>query len=156
MLVSEPPSSKSAAFRFNGDERGVPLVLVEATDSARDVRPSSMGVADRPRMRLFVAWRDAGGRMEVVVRFVAAGAPGLGRPDMSICWLWWWLAGLAVVVPSVLMSVNIKTQWPQGSLWGAFTLRSSPPSCRRMSTPAALSKCDCASLFHCSSARFCI
>ena len=149
MLVSEPPSSKSTAFLFNGDERGVPLVLVEATDSARDVRPSSMGVADRPRMRLFVAWRDAGGRMEVVVRFVAAGAPGLGRPDMSICWLWWWLARLAVVVPSVLMSVNIKTQpqWPQGSLWGASTLRSSPPSwsCRRKSTPAALFKCDCAS-----------
>lgn len=62
----------------------MPLVLVvEATDSARDVRPSSMGVAERPRIRLFVAVRDAGGRIEEVVRLVAAGAPGLGRPDMS-------------------------------------------------------------------------
>ena len=68
---------------MSGDERGVPFVLVEATDSARDVRPSSIGVAERPRMRLFVAVRDAGGRIEEVVRFAVAGAPGLGSPDMS-------------------------------------------------------------------------
>lgn len=90
MLVSCPASSKSAAFLLSGDERGVPLVLVvEATDSARDVRPSSMGVAERPRIRLFVVVREAGGRIDEVVRFAAAGAPGLGRPDMSSCAGWW-------------------------------------------------------------------
>src|SRR5690242_17459390 len=83
MLVSWPASSKSAAFLLSGDERGVPFVLVEATDSARDVRPSSIGVAERPQIRLFVAVRDAGGRIEEVVRFAVAGAPGLGSPDMS-------------------------------------------------------------------------
>lgn len=67
---------------MSGDERGVPRVLVEATDSARDVRPSSMGVAERPRRRLLVPVREAGGRIDDVVRFTA-GAPGLGRPDMS-------------------------------------------------------------------------
>lgn len=83
MFVSCPASSKSTAFLLSGDERGVPLVLVvEATDSARDVRPSSMGVAERPRMRLLGPWRDAGGRIVDVVRFTAAGTPGLGRPDM--------------------------------------------------------------------------
>lgn len=84
MFVSCPASSKSVAFLLSGDERGVPLVLVEATDSAREVRPSSMGVAERPRSRLFVACRDAGGRMVDVVRFTAGG-PGRGRPDMSKC-----------------------------------------------------------------------
>jgi len=83
MLVSCPASSKSVAFLLRGDERGVPRVLVEATDSARDgARPSSMGVAERPRRRLFVPCRAAGGRIVDVVRFTA-GAPGLGRPDMS-------------------------------------------------------------------------
>lgn len=81
MFVSCPPSSKSVAFLLSGDERGVPLVLFEATDSARDERPSSMGVAERPRRRLLVACRDAGGRIVEVVRFTAGG-PGRGRPDM--------------------------------------------------------------------------
>jgi hypothetical protein len=52
----------------------------EATDSARDWRPSIAGVADRPRDSKF--GRAAGGRMlDVVVRFT--GAPGRGRPDMA-------------------------------------------------------------------------
>lgn len=109
ILVSDPASSKSVAFLLSGDERGVPLVLVEATDSARDVRPSNMGVADRPRIRLLAAWRAAGGRMEEVVRLVAAGAPGLGRPDMSCLLAVVVLAKLATVMASVLMHVNIKT-----------------------------------------------
>lgn len=43
-----------------------------------------MGVAERPRIKLFVACREAGGRIVDVVR-LTAGAPGLGRPDMSMC-----------------------------------------------------------------------
>jgi hypothetical protein len=53
----------------------------EATDSARDWRPSSAGVAERPRDSRF--GRAAGGRrVDVVVRLVG-GIPGRGRPDMA-------------------------------------------------------------------------
>lgn len=84
MFVSCSASSNSRSFLLSGDERGVPLTLEDATDSARDVRPeaSRAGVAERPRRRLFVAGRDAGGRIVDVVR-LTAGGPGLGRPDMS-------------------------------------------------------------------------
>jgi hypothetical protein len=80
ILVSSPPScSNSRSLRFSGDDRAA--LEVEATDSARDERPSlSAGVAERPRDSKF--GRDIGGRIEEVVR-LTCGAPGRGRPDMA-------------------------------------------------------------------------
>jgi len=79
MFVSSTVSSYSRSFRFNGDDRGAREV--EATDSARDERPSlSAGVAERPRDIRF--GRDAGGRIVEVVR-LTCGGPGRGRPDMA-------------------------------------------------------------------------
>lgn len=76
MLVSSPSASNSLSFRFSGDDRGA---LEEATDSARDVRPSIAGVAERPRPSNGFG-REVGGRIEVVVRLT--GGPGRGSPDM--------------------------------------------------------------------------
>lgn len=77
MLVSSPSVSKSRSLRFSGEDRGA---REEATESARDVRPSSAGVAERPRESRF--GRDIGGRMVDTVRFTCCGAPGRGRPDI--------------------------------------------------------------------------
>jgi hypothetical protein len=87
MLVSSWSCSNSRSFRLRGEDRGA---RDEATDSARDVRPSMAGVAERPRdMRL---GRAAGGRIEDVVR-LAGGIPGRGRPDMAksrvVFWVVW-------------------------------------------------------------------
>jgi hypothetical protein len=79
MLVSSPSISKSRSFRFRGEDRGA---LDEATDSAREERPSVAGVAERPRDIKF--GRDIGGRIVDVVR-LACGGPGRGRPDMASC-----------------------------------------------------------------------
>jgi hypothetical protein len=79
MFVSSTVSSYSRSFRFSGEDRGAREV--EATDSARDERPSlSAGVAERPRDIKF--GRDAGGRIVEVVR-LTCGGPGRGRPDMT-------------------------------------------------------------------------
>jgi hypothetical protein len=77
MLVSSPSVSNSRSFRFRGEDRGA---LDEATDSARDERPSMAGVAERPRESKL--GRDIGGRMVEVVR-LTGGWPGRGRPDMA-------------------------------------------------------------------------
>jgi hypothetical protein len=76
MLVSWPSSaSNSRSFRLRGDDRGA---LAEATDSALDERPSSMGVAERPRA--MCGGRVVGGRIDVVFRL--SGGPGRGSPDI--------------------------------------------------------------------------
>lgn len=82
MLVSSPSISNSRAWRLRGDDRSA--LVVEATDSALDVRPSMAGVPDRPRARC--GGRVVGGRIAVVVRL--ACAPGLGRPDMMTLCVW--------------------------------------------------------------------
>jgi len=78
MFVSSPVS-KSLSFLLVlgcGDAR----VLVDATDSARDVRPMSVaGVAERPRAGC------AGGRIEdgrLMGGLFVTGGPGRGRPDI--------------------------------------------------------------------------
>src|SRR5689334_5609369 len=63
LILVSSPSSNSRSLRFSGEERGA---RVEATDSARDERPSSAGVAERPRDIRF--GRDIGGRIVEVVR----------------------------------------------------------------------------------------
>jgi hypothetical protein len=79
ILVSSPTSSYSRSFRFSGEDRGA--LEVDATDSARDERPSlNAGVAERPRDNKF--GREAGGRIVEVVR-LTCGGPGRGRPDMA-------------------------------------------------------------------------
>lgn len=80
MFVSSPSASKSRSFRLTPDRGDDRAVLVEATDSAGEVRPVCAGVADRPRARVDVG-RDMGGRIDEVVRFVG-GCPGRGRPDI--------------------------------------------------------------------------
>ena len=77
MLVSSPSVSKSLSLRLRGEDRGA---LDEATDSAREERPSMAGVAERPRAMNEVG-RVAGGRIEDVVR-LTCGGPGRGRPDI--------------------------------------------------------------------------
>lgn len=77
ILVSSSSCSNSRSFRLRGDDLGA---LDEATDSARDVRPSMAGVAERPRDKRL--GRDAGGRIVDVVRLVG-GIPGRGRPDIA-------------------------------------------------------------------------
>jgi hypothetical protein len=77
ILVSSPSASNSRSFRLRGEDRGA---LWEATDSARDERPSMAGVAERPRESKF--GRDMGGRIVEVVR-LTCGSPGRGSPDMA-------------------------------------------------------------------------
>jgi hypothetical protein len=86
LIFVSSPSSNSRSLRFRGDDRGP---LVDATDSARDERPSSAGVAERPRdIRL---GRDIGGRIVEVVR-LTGGGPGRGRPDMAEAYVCRWYA----------------------------------------------------------------
>jgi hypothetical protein len=77
IFVSSLSVSNSRSLRLSGDDRGA---LEEATDSARDVRPSSMGVAERPRDER--CGRDIGGRIVDTVR-LTCGGPGRGSPDMA-------------------------------------------------------------------------
>jgi hypothetical protein len=84
ILVSSPPSfSKSRCLRLvpvdcAGEER---ILAEDATESAREVRPSCAGVSERPR-------GTSGGRIEpwrnntFLPPDGADGSPGRGRPDI--------------------------------------------------------------------------
>jgi hypothetical protein len=104
MLVSSPSVSKSRSFRFSGEDRGA---RDEATESARDVRPSSAGVAERPRESRF--GRDIGGRIVDTVRFTCCGAPGRGRPDMLEAWYVW--VGASCRWRSACLMIIEHKQW---------------------------------------------
>lgn len=78
MFVSSLPlasKSRSLRFRESGDLVRVALVATDATDSAGEARPEGVPAWARRLWR----WREAGGRMEVIL---LAGRPGLEGPAM--------------------------------------------------------------------------